>query len=163
MLNSIIGEILSPTRAKTSWQLLIHKPFPHILSLVRDTEIWLNWSRTTASNLRCIRYPGLWSQSTISGDRKQGCGGEGEMEGWREERSGNESGRGGGIPTLAIHCWEWFTVKTLGLLELHLIRCLSCISVTKEWYQLGFLESSLRSPVWMNVKHVLVKGYHHRF
>ena len=36
------------------------------------------------------------------------------------------------------------TAKTLGLIHPHL-GCLSCISSTKECYQIGFLEGSLRS------------------
>ena len=38
----------------------------------------------------------------------------------------------------------YINAKTLWLLQPHL-GCLSCISVTKECYQIGFLEGSLRS------------------
>ena len=35
------------------------------------------------------------------------------------------------------------TVKTFGLRFDHILGCLSCISVTKECYQMSFLESSV--------------------
>ena len=64
-----------------------------------------------------------------------------------------------GILVAAISAgWEgcsivWFnlcrtmccTVKTLGLLQPSFLGCLSCISVPKECYRIGYLESSLRS------------------
>ena len=86
-----------------------------------------------------------------------------------------------GILVAAISAgWEgcsivWFnlcrtmccTAKTLGLLQPLFLGCLSCISVTKECYRIGYLESSLRSffisyissslffrrPIWLHSWH----------